>query len=196
MNQNTRLADRSAPAEETGQSLFAISSLLQSRAGSINFMAGSRIFAQGESGDLAHMIDSGYVKVSSVTTTTKNVLATLEPGEIFGEITLIDGQPRSATATALHETTVISISRTQLRGEVDRKSQSNNTSSRVSALSTTLKAEQADAEFETARLAAADQVRLRFKLEQAISAEQFELACQPIVSLADGRTSGFEALLR
>jgi EAL domain-containing protein (putative c-di-GMP-specific phosphodiesterase class I) len=214
MRTNTRLFDMSAPAGEISQSLLAVSSLLAPRTGPVDFMAGVRIFEQGEPSDCAYMIESGYVEVSSTVNSMKNVLATLGPGEIFGEMALIDGQLRSATATALHETRLISISREQLLEEVSKGSpvvrlvlisainrvRKRQFDEMASSLFLTLdggvQPEQAKADFEAARIAATHQVKLRFELERAIADQQFELAYQPIVALADGRTSGFEALLR
>jgi hypothetical protein len=64
------------------------------------------IFSEGDHGDEAYMILSGTVEISVRSGERVIVLAKLERGEIFGEMALIDDQPRMATATALSDTEV------------------------------------------------------------------------------------------
>jgi CRP-like cAMP-binding protein len=61
-----------------------------------HFAKGETVIMEGSGGAAFFLIDSGEATVSS-----KGVhLATMGPGEYFGEIALIDGGPRSATVTA------------------------------------------------------------------------------------------------
>ena len=200
-------------ALDTIQSLLNVGDLIEPPIGAVTYSAGSRIFDQDEPGDCAYMIDSGYVEVSRDDDRTKTVLAVLGPGEIFGEMSLLDGQPRSATATAVHETTVLVISRQQLLEAVNdgnplvrlvliasinrlRTTQLRSIPAGETHDPRLAAKTQADTKYEAARHQAADQLRLQFELENAIANRQFELAYQPIVALADGRTGGFEALIR
>ena len=55
-------------------------------------------------GDCAYIVEQGSVEVSKLTPHgEKQVLGVLEKSEIFGEMGLIDGLPRSATVTALED---------------------------------------------------------------------------------------------
>ncbi len=70
----------------------------------INFKKGDDIIKEGTLGDCAYIIERGSVEVSKLTLHgEKQVLGVLEASEIFGEMGLIDGLPRSATVTALED---------------------------------------------------------------------------------------------
>jgi CRP/FNR family transcriptional regulator, cyclic AMP receptor protein len=66
------------------------------------FRPRQRLFREGEPGDHVVAILSGRVKVSLQTRSGREILlAVKEPGDLVGELSVIDGRPRSATATAL-----------------------------------------------------------------------------------------------
>jgi CRP/FNR family cyclic AMP-dependent transcriptional regulator len=66
------------------------------------FRARQRIFREGEPGDHVIAVLSGRVKVSVQTQSGREILlAVKEPGDLVGELSVIDGRPRSATAIAL-----------------------------------------------------------------------------------------------
>lgn len=75
------------------------------------FYAGQTAFKQGDLGDRAYLIQEGEVEIS------KNglVLATLGKGELFGEMALVDDQPRMATAKAITDVSVVIIGRDAFR---------------------------------------------------------------------------------
>jgi len=66
-----------------------------------SFVAGEAICRIGDHGDSMMAVVVGTVRISRPTVRGKEIiLADLRPGEIFGEIALLDGRPRSADATA------------------------------------------------------------------------------------------------
>lgn len=65
------------------------------------FHEGDIVFSQGSAGDECFVILDGAINISRVEEDgTETHLALLEPGEFFGEMAVVDGHPRSATATA------------------------------------------------------------------------------------------------
>ncbi len=77
-----------------------------------NFAAGDTIFLMGSSGDSMMAVLSGTVRISVPSPDGKEiVLAILQPGELLGEIALLDGAARSASVEATETTLVLSLSR-------------------------------------------------------------------------------------
>ncbi|WP_027722820.1 Crp/Fnr family transcriptional regulator [Maridesulfovibrio zosterae] len=68
---------------------------------------GDIIFREGDSGNLAYMIQSGSVNIVKNIKGKQSVLATLGPGEIFGEMAIISKSPRVAGAEAASECTLM-----------------------------------------------------------------------------------------
>ena len=72
------------------------------------------VFMRGDPGDSLCGVVSGRVRISTSLPTGKEVfLNIMEPGDSFGEIALLDGQPRTATATAMARTELIIFKREQ-----------------------------------------------------------------------------------
>jgi CRP-like cAMP-binding protein len=63
--------------------------------------AGDILFSQGEAGETMYFIESGQVEVRARTTEGRTILAVLGAGEPVGEMALLSGKPRTATARAL-----------------------------------------------------------------------------------------------
>lgn len=73
---------------------------------------GQTIFQRGDDGSSLMAVLRGRVRISSVSGDGKELtLNVINPGEIFGEIALLDGQPRSADATAIEDTTLLVVER-------------------------------------------------------------------------------------
>ena len=69
-----------------------------------NYKAGDFIFKEGSHGVAVYVIESGKVEISKDVRGKKFAIETLGPGDMFGEMSFIDHEPRSATATALEDT--------------------------------------------------------------------------------------------
>lgn len=74
--------------------------------------AGTTIFAKGDPGTSLFAVCSGTVKISNQSPDGKNAVFNLiNIGDIFGEIALLDGQPRTAEALALSDCELMVIDR-------------------------------------------------------------------------------------
>ena len=74
-----------------------------------SFTNGEYIFREGESAAYAYVIKSGTVEITKHSTVGEQVLAELAAPTIFGEMALIDGNPRSAGARANADTVVTEV---------------------------------------------------------------------------------------
>jgi CRP-like cAMP-binding protein len=80
------------------------------------FRRGEVIFHMGDPGDALFIILSGLVKIwLPAETGDAAILATLRPGDFFGELALLDGAPRSASASALEATETLVLPRERFR---------------------------------------------------------------------------------
>ncbi len=69
------------------------------------------IFCENEPGGEVYVIQSGKVKISKITVDEEVLLAVLKPGDIFGEMSLLDNKPRSASAISFGEVKAMAINR-------------------------------------------------------------------------------------
>jgi len=73
---------------------------------------GDWLFRQGDPGDRLFLVDSGRLTIHVNRSDGKEMtLASFEPGSFFGEMSLIDGEPRSAGCRAEVESALLSLSR-------------------------------------------------------------------------------------
>ena len=85
---------------------------LAARARMRNFSAGETIFLMGASGDSMMAVLDGNVRISVPSPEGKEiVLAIIQPGEVFGEIAVLDGKERTAEAAAMTDCTLAVLER-------------------------------------------------------------------------------------
>src|SRR5262245_5881733 len=82
---------------DLSQSLFA-------KARPVSLAASQTLFVAGEEGDGCYRVEDGLLKASvAAATGGERILAILGPGSVVGELSVIDGGPRSASVTALRD---------------------------------------------------------------------------------------------
>ena len=86
------------------------------------FPTGSVLIRQGEMGHCMYVILRGRVRVERVHPEIPDpiVLARLGPGDVVGEMGLLDGSPRSATVIALDDVVVAELTSTDLSETINR----------------------------------------------------------------------------
>jgi signal transduction histidine kinase len=95
------------PADGFVQLLAAELHALKRRAQTVRLSAGEVVFQQGDPGDGLYVVEEGSVEISALLPgQQRRVLSQLGAGTFFGEMAVLDEQPRSATATAIADTVV------------------------------------------------------------------------------------------
>ena len=89
--------------------------LLVSQMEEVSFASGQMLFRHGDPGDAAFIVSSGAVELFIEDSTGERVVfETANAGDFFGELSLLDGEPRSASALAISETRALRIDRADL----------------------------------------------------------------------------------
>ena len=77
----------------------------------VRIESGHNVFAQGDEGDAMYVIQDGAVDIVAGTGKQKVIVSSLFKQQYFGELSLLDGAPRSATAVANRETRLLALER-------------------------------------------------------------------------------------
>ena len=78
--------------------------------------AGTVVFREGDMGECAYIVRDGVVDIQRETANGPQYLASINPGEVFGEIALMTNQPRTATALARSDVTLEVVDRAAMVG--------------------------------------------------------------------------------
>lgn len=180
----------------------------------LSLPAQTPIFGEGEIGDCAYLIQRGGVEIAVLRNGRKVVLATLGRGELFGELSLIDDAPRSASATTIEETVLLAVSRDAFRDKlvgtdplvalfmravVERFHEARErllsfvAPGNACAVGAT---KSHTRQFWGNRRATVRELALRNELDRALRDGQLRIYLQPIVALRGHAIAGFEALVR
>jgi diguanylate cyclase len=174
--------------------------------------AGERVFAEGDSGDFAYIIEEGEIEISTIINGQCSVLNILGPGSMFGELALVDGRPRSASAYARTDVllTLVTLEQVALRIQAADpilrmlllvvmryfRVETSRFRSSISEEETSVSTDDLCPDLINRIAEAVDLIRMESELRAAIHEKQFKLYYQPIVNLENLEIIGFEALIR
>lgn len=189
--------EKPGPASAAHQRLFTA-----------RFDAGSVVFHEGEPGDCAYVIERGLVEVTTQIGEEKRILARLGPGEMLGEMAIIDDSVRSATATAVVETDATVVAREQLRTRMEEADPILRLL--LSVILKRFRKEQClvrhqlwddralprPASQSEHQQNAIEKIKLENELWRALTHDELDLHYQPVVSFQTGFVVSFEALIR
>jgi CRP/FNR family transcriptional regulator len=86
-----------------------------------SFPAGTRVFHEGDSSDACYIVSDGSFRVTREHSDGRAItLATLGPGEIFGELAMLDGDTRSASAESITDGTLLALPANDVRSLLGR----------------------------------------------------------------------------
>ncbi len=173
------------------------------------FSEGQEIFKSGDAGDCAYLIEEGIVEILVVKQGSEHRIRLIGKGELFGEVSLIDYQPRTATVRAIERTVLVPIPRKLMEQLLEKSDpvlrhlllvilerfRNRNDGSTLSETSEIVTPEQLKRR-NSVKGEATQKLSLAHGMKRALTHDEFQLYYQPICNLADGAVAGFEALIR
>jgi len=173
------------------------------------YEGGQQIFKDGDEGDCAYLIEEGMVEIFVKDQGRELRLGLMGKGEMFGEVSLIDFRPRTATVRAVERTVLIPITRELVENLLDRSTpvlrhflliildRFRSFRGSIANPATTAEIPTAQANRRSVLKGEVTQrISLVHGMNRALTRDEFELHYQPICDLSDGRIAGFEALIR
>ena len=184
------------------------------------FPAGTEIFRSGDVGNCAYIIDEGEVEIGIPLNGHQTIHNRLGPGEMFGEMALIDDHKRIGSARAVSDTVMRVITANQILDRLHHADQVIAFILRITLMryrdllqqmrcaeesagpAGPVKDHLATDQVATDHLAMPDsrdavaKLELENELREGLDKGELRLHFQPLVALSDQRLVGFEALMR
>jgi diguanylate cyclase len=177
--------------------------------------AGVVVFHQGEPGDSAYVVEEGCVEIMTGPPTAQRRIAVLAKGAMFGEVALLDHQPRTATVRTVTTTQLIRIDRQHVEDLLLRADPVIQYLMRLllarfrnvrgypshpaeASQANVLEGDPQDevSSIQDLQNAAVRTLTLAQDLTDAINLAQLETFYQPLIAFASLQPIGFEALVR
>ncbi|MEI7841727.1 MAG: EAL domain-containing protein [Gallionellaceae bacterium] len=174
------------------------------------FGIGETIFKEGDEGDCAYLIEDGVVEIFVTINGQEQRVNQIGKSELFGEVALIDHQPRTATARAVNKVVLITIQRktvTELLEKTDpivrhlllvilERYRNKRGATQPQSIEQEQKRAELTAKHIAVRGEATQKLTMSNDIGRALAQDEFELYYQPICEIESGQIAGYEALIR
>jgi EAL domain-containing protein (putative c-di-GMP-specific phosphodiesterase class I) len=162
------------------------------------------LFREGDAPTSAYLIESGEVEITTQRGQRFVKLAHLGAGDLVGEMAVIDESPRTATARAVSDCTLLAIDKTQIAERLQQtdpiiRALLEGQLKRYRGALAAMQGRAAPAGDETqaaSEIAGIGKIRLDSQLREALASGELDLRLQPLLEIASGRIAGYEALVR
>jgi len=174
----------------------------------VEFVPGQTIFREGDSPDVAYLVDAGEVAVTANRDGHSVLLATLRSGDMLGEMAVIDDAPRTATATAVGHCVLMPIDRAAIAERLETtdpiirallEGQIRRYRSGLAAMQGLVAPAPVVSRLHfgnTSDRSSIDKFRLESDLREALANGELDVSFQPLLEIATDRIAGYEALVR
>lgn len=174
----------------------------------VEYIAGRTIFREGDTPDVAYLVEEGEVTVGAVREGQMVTLATLRAGDLLGEMAVIDDAPRTATATAKTHCVLMPIDRAAIAERLETtdpiirgllEGQIKRYRSGLAAMQGISPPPSRPASVPygmPGERSSIDKFRLESDLRQALATGELDVSFQPLLELATNTIAGYEALVR
>ena len=168
----------------------------------IHLEAGEQLFQEGDDPGTAFLVESGVIEVKTRHLNREVILSLLGPGDLVGEMAVIDDAPRTATATAISASVLFPIDRQQIADRlaatdpIVRSLLEGQLKRYRGALAALQGKQQAPDTVSPSERLGIGKMRLEAQLREALAGRQLELSYQPLMDVARSEIAGFEALVR
>lgn len=165
--------------------------------------AGTLIFSEGDAPTTAFLIETGQVEISTFQNGEHLVLSHLGPGDLLGEMAVIDDAPRTATAIAMADCMLFPIDSAQITERLSKtdpiiRSLMEGQLKRYRGLLAAMQGKRgapSEGETPSAQLGVG-KIRLETHLREALANDGLDVRYQPLLHVASGKIAGYEALVR
>ncbi len=119
---NGSLRDSALEKLKTLKAPFKVQEVVNDQSMNRKYLDNTMLFCESELGNELFIIQDGKVKITKVVD-EEILLAVLKPGDIFGEMALLDNKPRSASAISYGNVSVLAINKSNFEGMVQAQPQ-------------------------------------------------------------------------
>ncbi len=169
----------------------------------MHLVAGDVVFREGDQPTTAFLIEAGEIEISTLQNGEQLILSHLGPGDLLGEMAVIDEAPRTATAVALTDCMLFPIDRAQISERLSKtdpiirsllEGQLKRYRGALAAMQGRRDAH-SDADTPSAQVGIG-KIRLETHLREALANDGLDVRYQPLLHVPSGKIAGYEALVR